>query len=170
MLTITLPAVEFAEEFTVHLEHSLVSLSKWEAMTERAFYGHDEKTVEDTVSYIECMILDENPPEKFRYRLNDDIVRQIDEYLNSKQTAAWFNDPAGPQRSSEVMTADLIYYWMVQFKIPFSCETWHLNRLLTLIRICSIKQSPPKKMSPTERNAEIRRLNAERQAKLGTRG
>lgn len=171
MLTLTLEATEFAEEITVRLEHSLVSLSKWEAKTERPFFDMQEKSIDETLDYIDAMVLDEDPPENFRHRLTETHIRTIGEYINSKQTATWFTEHAGNNKpSTEMMTSELIYYWMISFKIPANFETWHLNRLLTLIRICSIKQTPPKKMSRSAQADEMRRLNAERKARMGTNG
>lgn len=169
MLTIVLPETDLVKEAEVNLEHSLLSLSKWEARTEKPFFSKDDKTPEETLDYMEEMVMGD-PPEKFRARITNEHVKQVNEYLNSKQTATWFRNDESDKGPKETVTAELIYFWMLQFKIPFSCETWHVNRLMTLIRICSIKAAPPKKMSAQAQMDEMKRLNAERRAKLGSSG
>ncbi len=181
MLTITVPGDEVYDESTgllstvndvqLELEHSLVSLSKWEQMYEKSFLGTSEKTDEEVLGYIECMIVTPNRPLEVMYGLTQDNLDEINNYINAKMTATTFNDPPGaaPQ-SKEVITAELIYYWMTVFNIPFECEHWHLNRLFTLIRICNVKQSKPKKISPAEAARQRAELNARRRAQLGTTG
>lgn len=181
MLTITVPGIELYDEaselfvsaagFTLELEHSLVSLSKWESKFEKPFLAKGEKTTEETFAYIEAMILTKNPPGDVLTRLSKENLDQISAYVDSKMTATWFNDPPGsPARSRETITAELIYYWMITFNIPIQFENWHLNRLFTLIKICSIKQGKPKKMTRSEVLARNRALNDQRRASLGTSG
>jgi hypothetical protein len=154
----------------IQLEHSLVSLSKWEAIHEKPFLGKETNTPEEVFSYIECMLLTENPPGDLRQRLSQANIDAVNEYINAKMTATWFSDQPGAPRTSEIITAELIYYWMTVFQIPFECENWHLNRLFTLIRVCNNKQGKPKKMSKSELVARQRELNARRKAELGTKG
>ena len=180
MLTIVVPGVELydeaAEEFitrgdvTLNLEHSLISLSKWESIHEKPFLGKDEKTSEEILSYIECMCMTRNVPEEVFLRLSSINIEDINHYIDKKMTATWFNEPPGAPKTRSVITAELIYYWMVVFQIPFECEKWHLNRLFTLIRVCNVKQEKPKKMSRTEVAARNRELNAQRRKQMGTRG
>jgi hypothetical protein len=180
MLTITVGATdvydESADKFStqggveLQLEHSLVSLSKWESEFEKPFLGKGEKTREEVLSYIACMILSPNPPGDILQRLSKENVEVINRYIDRKMTATWFSEQPGAPRSREVITSELIYYWMTVFQIPFECETWHLNRLFTLIRICNVKQAKPKKMSRSEIAARNRELNAQRKAQLGTTG
>ena len=180
MLTIIVPGVEMfdeqSQEFTtkgdvvLKLEHSLVSLSKWESKHEKPFLGKGEKTTEEVLEYIKLMTLTPNPPEDVWEKLSGDNVKEINDYIEAKMTATWFSDPPGAPQSRDVITAELIYYWMIVFEIPFECENWHLNKLFTLIRVCNIKQAKPKKMSRSEMAARNRELNAQRRAQLGTKG
>jgi hypothetical protein len=180
MLTITVGATDVYDEgvdkfstqggIELQLEHSLISLSKWESEFEKPFLGKTEKTPEEVLAYVRCMIVSENPPEDILQRLSKENLETINEYIDRKMTATWFSDQPGAPRSREVITSELVYYWMTVFQIPFECETWHLNRLFTLIRICNVKQAKPKKMSRTEIAARNRELNARRKAQLGTTG
>jgi len=180
MLTIVVPGVEMfddqSQEFvtkgdvTLELEHSLVSLSKWESKHEKPFLGKGEKTTEEVLDYVRLMVLTPNVPEEVFHKLSEENFDAINKYIDSRMTATWFNEPPGAPKSRDVITAELIYYWMITFEIPFECETWHLNRLFTLIRVCNIKQAKPKKMSRSEIAARNRELNIQRKAQLGTRG
>jgi hypothetical protein len=156
--------------FELQLEHSLVSLSKWESIHEKPFLDTKDKTPEEVLFYIECMLLTPNPPGDFLLRLSKDNVEEINTYINRKMTATWFSEIKPQTKNQEVITSELIYYWMATFNIPFECETWHLNRLFTLIRIFSIKQDKPKKMSRAEVAQRNRQLNEQRKAQLGTKG
>lgn len=167
---------EETNEFTtlilgeVRLEHSLVSLSKWEQKFEKPLLREDNKTSEETLWYIRAMSLDENVPEEWWDAVTDDDVREVNEYIGKKMTATWFAETAKPKNSSSIYTNELIYYLMIAHNIPIACETWHLNRLLTLIRVCDEKNSPPKKMSQAEIMERNRRLNQERRAAMGSTG
>lgn len=170
MLTITIPATDDREAVELNFEHSLVSLSKWESIHEKAFFGRDGMTSEETLSYIEQMYLGELPSSTWLELLRSEDYTLITNYINSKQSATWFREDPNQPKGSEVVTAELIYYWMISFQIPFTCETWHLNRLMTLIKVCGIKQTKPKKMSKQAQAEEYRRLNAARRKQLGTSG
>jgi hypothetical protein len=180
MLTITVPGVEMfdeqSQEFTtqgdviLELEHSLVSLSRWEAKYEKPFLGEADKTSDELLGYVKAMVLTPNVEEEVFQKLTADNFEAINAYIDARMSATWFNEPAGPPKTREVITSELIYYWLTVFKIPFECETWHLNRLFTLIRICNIKQAKPKKMTRAEIAARNRNLNAQRKAQLGTTG
>jgi hypothetical protein len=180
MLTIIVPGVEMFDEksqefvskddVTLELEHSLVSLSKWEQIYEKPFLGKDEKTAEEILEYIKIMTLTPDVPDRVFRKLSENNIADINNYIEAKMTATWFSEAPGAPQTRDVITAELIYYWMITFQIPFECERWHLNRLFTLIRVCNIKQAKPKKMSRSEIAARNRELNAQRRARLGTKG
>lgn len=180
MLTIVVPGIEMYDEIkqefvtegdiTLELEHSLVSLSKWESFYEVPFLGKEEKTTEQILEYIKLMTLTLEVPEEVFSRVSEGNIKAINEYIEAKMTATWFNDPPGNLASRDVITAELIYYWMITFQIPFECQYWHINRLFTLIRVCNVKQAKPKKMSRAEIAARNRELNAQRRSQLGTTG
>lgn len=179
MLRITVPSREFWDESknefvttkaqTLQLEHSLVSLSKWEAKWQKAFLSKNEKTYEETLDYVRCMTLTQNVDPEIYYRLTNENIQEINNYISAPMTATYFaEDKSRPSR--ETVTAELIYYWMISCNIPFECQKWHLNRLLALIRVCNIKNSPPKKRSKRDIMAQNAALNAARRKQFHTKG
>lgn len=181
MLTIEISPKEFwdaeketfiySKSYTLNLEHSLISISKWEAKWQKLFL-HDPRTPEETLDYIKCMTLNTVPDEAYNM-LSRENIETINDYIQSSQSATNISDLA-PDPSSrgngERVSSELIYYWMVALTIPFECQKWHLNRLITLIKICNIKNQPAKKMKRQEilqRNAE---LNKKRREQLGSKG
>lgn len=184
MLRITIPGDEQwdagREEFvqsrkdqTLQLEHSLVSISKWESKWCKPFLRKDQMTDEEIVDYVKCMTLTQNvDPEAYRFLTNENI-EQVNQYINAPMTATWFSEDKnskGKRSKGEQITSELIYYWMISLNIPFECQKWHLNRLLTLIRVCNVKNQPPKKMSRKEILSRNAALNAARKQQLNTKG
>ena len=180
MLRITIPAVEqwdeekqefiTTKEQTLSLEHSLVSLSKWESKWCKAFLTKQEKTFEETLDYIKCMTLTQNvDPEVYKYLTNENID-EVNRYIEAPMTATYFSEDKNGKTSREQITAEIIYYWMISLNIPFECQKWHLNRLLTLIKVCNIKNTPPKKRSKREIMSRNAALNAARRKQLNTKG
>lgn len=180
MLQITIPAVEQwdeekqefvnTREQTLQLEHSLISLSKWESKWCKAFLTKEEKTFEETLDYIKCMTLTKNvDPNVYNYLTNKNI-EEINSYIEAPMTATYFSQDKSGRISREQVTAELIYYWMIAFNIPFECQKWHLNRLLTLIKVCDVKNTPPKKRSAKEIMSQNAALNAARRKKFNTKG
>lgn len=171
MLDIMLQATDGEPAVKLALEHSLLSLSKWEAVHEKAFFGREAKTEEETESYIRQMILTDNPPENFFDRFTREDFVTISNYINSSQTATTFAPESQQKGPQELITNELIYYWLIQFGIPFHpVETWHLNRLMTLVKVVGVKQSKPKKMSKQELAEKYRTLNEQRRRESGTNG
>lgn len=182
MLKIVVPARELWDERTqefinikeqpLTLEHSLVSLSKWESKWCKPFLTKQEKTREEIIDYVRCMTLTEDiDPIIYEY-LSEGNVKQINSYIDAPMTATWFSedDKKKSRGSGEQITSELIYYWMVALNIPFECQYWHLNRLITLIRVCEVKNQKPKKMSRRELMSRNASLNAARKQKLNTKG
>lgn len=180
MLTIVIPETEefdpITSTFTVHkrevlnLEHSLVSLSKWESKWKKPFLTDKEKTPEETIDYIRCMTVNNNVDPSVYGRLSMNAVQQINDYISDPMTATTFSEDNNKKKNREVVTAELIYYWMVALQIPFECQKWHLNRLITLIRVCNIKNEPPKKMSKADIYRQNAALNAARRRMHGSKG
>ena len=180
MLQITIPAIEFwderrnefvyRKEQTLQLEHSLVSLSKWESKWCKPFLSKDEKTYEETLDYIKCMTITQNvDPDTYKY-LTKGNIDEIDKYIRAPMTATTFSEDANGKRNREIVTAEVIYQWMIALTIPIEFQKWHLNRLITLIRVCQIKSQPPKKKSRKELMSQHAALNAARRKKLNTKG
>ena len=184
MLQIIVPGVEVFDETkgeygefvsiekdqSLTLEHSLVSVSKWEAKWCKPFLAKTEKTLEETIDYIRCMTVTQNVSPEVYNRLSDDNVKAVQEYLEAPMTATWFSDDKTSSPNREIITSELVYYWMIALEIPFECQKWHLNRLLTLIRICNIKNKPPKKMNQKEVIERNAALNEARKKQLHTTG
>jgi len=151
------------------LEHSLISLNKWESKYMKPFLN-SEKSGEELLDYIKCMTMTPNIDDSvYRCLTSDDIIK-INDYINHPMTATTFHDQGKRGGGEKVVTAELIYYWMIALQIPFECQKWHLNKLLTLIRVCNIKSQPPKKMSKNQIMSRNQALNKARRAKLNSKG
>lgn len=180
MLTIVVPGVELFNDETqefltrgevvLELEHSLVSLSKWESIHEKPFLSSGEKTSAEMYDYIKAMVLTDDVSDEILKRLTETNLKEINSYINQKMTATWFPEDKSLPRSREIITAELIYYWMTAFQIPLEFETRHLNKLFTLIRVANAKNAKPKKMSRNEMLARNRELNLKRRAELNSTG
>ena len=184
MLPITIPAPksedwdEENEEFiyrttgksyTLQLEHSVISISTWDSKCSKSFLS-SEKSDEEFMDYIRCMTLTPNVPDDIYNRLTQDNLQSISDYVNAPMTATTFNEHGPKKPNREIITSELIYYWMVALNIPFECEKWHIKRLLTLIRVCEIKNTPPKKHSKREIMSRNAALNAARRKQFNSKG
>ena len=179
MLYITVPKTELFDDRTSRfidvketklcLEHSLVSISKWEEKWHVPFLEEKEKTVEQTLDYIKCMTLTQNVDPMVYLALTQDNMKEIAAYIDESRTATWFKEDKSRGRNKQVITSEVIYSWMVAHQIPVEFQKWHISRLLTLIRVCN-ENNNPKKMSKKDLYAQNRALNAQRKARHRTKG
>lgn len=189
MLTVVIPESEFFDEessrfipfkgATLTMEHSLLSLSKWEEKWHIPFIGNNDLTSDQILDYIKCMTITQNVDDMVYSFLTPENIKQIRDYIGDPRTATWFSDRRDGKsalrgKGSEVITNEIIYYWMVACEIPFDpCQRWHLNKLTTLIRVCSEKNNPDNKknkMSTNEIMKDNAQLNAARRAALKSKG
>lgn len=174
MLHLTIPPTElfnettqefsWSKEVVVSLEHSLVSISKWEAKHRKPFLSKESKSYDEAMDYVRCMIVRSSSQDDVVNFLSNDHIATINEYIESPMTATWYKQQPGGSR--RIVTSELIYYWMIALNIPFECQKWHLNRLLTLIAVCNFENAPKKKLSNKELYARNASINAARKAKL----
>ena len=179
MLKITIPGREMFNDktqeflttktYVIQLEHSLVSISKWESKWNKPFLSKEEKSVNETLDYIRCMTITQNIDPIVYEGLTEKNIKDINAYIDLPMTATTFSDNKGSM-NRETITSELIYYWMTSLSIPMECQRWHLNRLLTLIRVCNVKNQPNKKMSKRELMQRNASLNAARRAKINSKG
>lgn len=162
---------EFVEldEITLKLEHSLISLSKWEGKLKKPFLSEKSHSKDDMLFYIECMSLNSNVDSIVYRTIPDEYFKIIVDYIDDPMTATTITDN-DTSSSRDIITAEIIYFWMIEFGIPFECQKWHLTRLITLIRVCSIKKGPQRKMSKREILEQNKRLNEERKKQSNTKG
>lgn len=182
MLRVTIPSTEYWDEanerFVVvnkeqvlQLEHSLVSISRWESKWRKPFLSPDTKTREETLDYIRCMTITQNVDPDTYQHIPDNIVNQINEYIAAPMTATTFAKERGRRGGGgEFVTSELIYYWMISFSIPAKYEKWHLNRLLTLIKICEHKNRPNRKMGKRDIFNQNRAINARNRQRFNSKG
>lgn len=157
-------------DIDLQLEHSLLSVSRWESKWHKPFLNNRDKlSDEELIDYIRCMCTSSVDDTKIFNYLTNENVKQISDYIGDSMTATTFRDD-GNKRNSEIITSEIIYYWMVSYQIPFECQKWHLNRLITLIRVCSEKNAPKKNMNPKDIIARNRALNKARRAQLNSKG
>lgn len=160
----------YTKRCVLQLEHSLVSLAKWEARWNKPFLSKKEMTLEEITDYVRCMTLTQNVPDELYSCLTQENITQIEKYIEAPMTATTFSKDPSEHGGGSIVTAEIIYYWMVSFNIPFECQKWHLNRLLTLIKVCERKNRPPKKQSQSSIMARNTALNAQRRKMLGSSG
>lgn len=180
MLEITVPAVEMFDESkqefievkeqTLQLEHSLVSLSKWESKWHKAFLSKREKTLEETLDYIRCMTITKNVDPSVYYRLSQENVNEINQYIEDPMTATYIPEDLQASGRGDIVTSELIYYWMISLNIPQEYQKWHLNRLLSLIKVCNLKNMPNKKISQAEIMRRNTAINETRRKQMHTTG
>lgn len=179
MLDIIIPEMELFDEKTMQfvylkeqkltLEHSLIAVSKWESKFEKPFLS-SEKSIEEVLDYIRFMTLTQNVKSETYLHLSKKNLEDIQAYIEAPMTATTFKKIERRGGKKEIITAELIYYWMIAFNIPFECQKWHLNKLLTLIEVCARKSEPPKKMSRREISAQHRTINQINRERFHTKG
>lgn len=180
MLYLDVPSIELYDEVSMEfkiepsvrlqMEHSLVSLSKWESKWHKPFLSDKyPKTLEETIDYFKCMTMTQNVKPEVYNRFNQETIQTIEDYISNPMTATWFNETHTPP-NREILTAEILYYDMIALNIPFECQKWHLNRLITLIKVCQIRSNPSKKMSKAEALNQQRKLNAQRRSQLNSKG
>lgn len=186
MLKITIPETEYFNEETqefvtvketsLTLEHSLVSISKWESKWHKPFMTQEPKSIDETRDYIRCMTMTQNVDPRVYYCITNEHMEQVNKYIDEPSTATWFgerNGKAGRGYNKRVVTSELVYYWMIQLNIPVEFQKWHFNRLMTLIRVCSEEQEAAQgnhKMSKADILRRNKALNAQRRAKMHSKG
>lgn len=181
--TITIPAqemfippdkFEYTKETTIKIEHSLVAIAKWEAKWHVPFLDDkNQKTNEMMIDYIRCMTITQNVDPNVYYFIPEDVLKEVNDYIDDPMTATWFTKDQGPKRRGEVVTAELVYYWMITQNIPPEYDKWHFNRLMTLIRVCSEKNAQStngKKMNKRSILNQNKALNAARRKASGSKG
>jgi len=160
----------YVKPIVLQLEHSLVSLSKWESKWQKPFLGNGKKTAKETMDYIRCMTLTKDvDPLVYQY-MSEDVVKRVSDYIVNPMTATWFSKEDQSPPSREIVTAEIVYYWMITLQIPFECQEWHLNRLLTLIRVCNAKNTPTKKLGRKQLAKRNAALNQARRKALNSKG
>ena len=179
MIEIVIPDMELYDETknefittkgqSLILEHSLVSVSKWESKWHKPFLTNNPKTIDESIDYIKCMTITQNVKPKIYSMINECNILEIKKYIDDDMTATTFN-VSSKAKNNEIITSELIYYWMVSFNIPFECQKWHLNRLLTLLNVCKLKNEPPKKMSRSEIISRNSAINEARKKALNSKG
>lgn len=181
MLELTIGGTEYFDEVDMifrsdpptilKLEHSLYSISKWESKWKKVFLDDKvQRTLEESIDYIKCMTINKNIDPSVYSRIRHIDLAKVDEYINDPMTATWFSKENRGAPSRKKVTSEVIYHWMIMNGIPFECDKWHLNRLLTLIRVCEAEQGKQKKMSKKDIMAQNRAINASRKAKHHSKG
>ena len=175
MLKITIPEMELwdekNEEFfqtkvqTIQLEHSLLSISKWESKWHKPFLKQEEKSIDEIIDYVRCMTVTSNVDPSVYLFLTTENMSEIEQYIKDPMTATWFKE-SKRKRGGRTVTSELVYYWMISLGIPMECQKWHFNRLMTLIQVCNEENAPRQKLTAAQRNS----LNKSRRSKLNSKG
>lgn len=184
-LTVVIPAedrwdpktkkfVTLTNDYELTLEHSLLSISKWEQKWHKPFLDdRSNKTYEETCDYIRCMTITQHIPSEVYNHIPDDVINQVNQYIDDPATASWFNESnsnnKGIGKDGSIVTNEIVYYWMIELGIPESYQKWHFNHLMTLIKVIDIKRGendPKNKMSQNEVLMQQARLNKQRRAAL----
>lgn len=152
------------------LEHSLVSVSKWEARWGRSFFAEPPATRTERLDYVRCMTTTQNVPPEVYTSMTARELSAIENYIAAPMTATKITEPKQSRGRGPTITSELVYYWMIEFGIPFECQKWHLNRLMILIRICEVKSRPAKKKSMNDIMRDNTALNKKRRAMLNSKG
>lgn len=155
---------------TIQLEHSLVSISKWEAKWKKPFLSREPKTREETIDYIRFMTITQCVNPLLYTLITDEMVEKINTYIDDPMTATTIRKTEGKGSARGIITSEEVYYYMTAYQIPFEAQRWHFNRLMTLIRVCDEHNKPKKKGRVGENRANWSKVNAARRAKLGSRG
>lgn len=179
MLELEIPATEqwdeknqefiYSEKQTLCLEHSLISLSKWESKWHKPYLSSKELSREEALDYVRCMTVNKVKDDKVYEFITPEMFKQINDYISDPMSATFFNNKQ-ERGSNQKIISELIYYWMISLGIPFECEKWHLNRLMALIKVCQRKSGGGKKMSTSDLNARNAAINKARRAKMGSKG
>ena len=160
----------YIKDYTLSLEHSLISLSKWESKWRKPFISKKAMSYEESIDYIRCMTLTQNVPSDVYTRLTDQNMQEVSEYIEAPMTATWFAEDENKKKNNDIITSEVIYHWMFSLNIPLECQKWHLNRLLTLIRVCNENNAPRKKKSKEEVMRQQAAINKARREKLKSKG
>ena len=161
----------YVKETTFKIEHSLVAISKWESKWHVAFLDDKvEKTDEMIIDYIQCMTISQNVNPEIYNHLPPETIKEINDYIGDPMTATTFSNVNNVNNGGEFITNELVYYWMIAQNIPLECEKWHFNRLMTLIRVCSEKNTPNKKMNQRDILRNNKALNEARKKAMHSRG
>lgn len=157
-------------EVVLQFEHSLLALSKWEANSKKAFLTLQGKTPAELLDYFRCMIAPGQDPDLV-YRMSPDQLDKLEKYISDTQTATTFMKEATGKRSGDIATSEVIYGWLVGLKIPFHpVETWHLNRVMVLVRVVQANNEPPKKPTREEALNDWQRVNEANRKFFGSEG
>lgn len=160
----------------LRFEHSLVSLSEWEQEYEKPFYSSktvDNRTEKEMVSYFEYMLISGIEYRPLVRLASPEQMLALTHYINKGSTATTVKEMAQKAGPNETPTSELMYYWLVAFKIPFKpTDEWHLHRLLMLVKVCGAKSTPSgrNKVNKRELAMSMREINEQRLRDLGTKG